>query len=63
MSVFSKIKTGLEEAIAYESGKFNAKTTKVSVRPIIHHDAEKVRAVRKQSGLTQKLFTGFRRER
>ena len=50
-------------AIAYEGGKINTKTTKLSVRPIIHYNAENVQAIRKQVRLTQTVFTGLHRNR
>ena len=38
MSVFEKIKTGLEEAIAYEEGTLKAKVTTLTVQPVTHYD-------------------------
>ncbi len=40
MGVFDKIKTGLEEAIAYEQGTPEAKSRKMTVQPISRYDAK-----------------------
>lgn len=59
MSVFDKIKTGLEEAIAYEQGTLEAKTTKLTIRPITHYQADEIRSIRVNTGLTQVAFAEF----
>lgn len=59
MSVFEKIKAGLEEAIAYEQGRVDAKTTKLSVAPIANYDAEEIKSIRKSTGLTQVVFAQY----
>ena len=43
MSVFEQIKTGLEEAIAYERGTLEARVTKLSVEPVAHYDPAEIR--------------------
>lgn len=59
MSLFEQIKTGLEEAIAYEQGTLEAKTRKVTVQPIDHYDAEEIKAIRTNAGMTQVVFAAF----
>lgn len=59
MSVFEQIKTGLEEAIAYEQGTLAAKTTTLTVQPVSHYDAEEIRDIRLRTGLTQAAFAAF----
>ncbi len=59
MGVFDKIKTGLEEAIAYEQGTREAKTRKMTVQPISHYDAAEIRAIRASTGMTQAVFAEF----
>lgn len=59
MSVFEKIKAGLEEAIAYEQGRVDAKTTKLSVALIANYDAEEIKSIRKSTGLTQVVFAQY----
>ena len=40
MSVFEKIKVGLEEAIAFEKGELPARTRKLTIQPVRCYDAE-----------------------
>ncbi len=59
MSVFDKIKTGLEEAIAYEQGTLEAKTAKMSVVPVDRYEAAEIKTIRKNTGLTQVVFAKY----
>ena len=59
MSVFEKIKTGLEEAIAYEQGTLEAKTTKISIAPLKDYEASRIKNVRLNAGMTQVVFAEF----
>ena len=59
MSVFDKIKTGLEEAIAYEQGTLEARTTKLSVTPVDRYDAAEIKGIRKSTGFTQAVFAQY----
>lgn len=59
MGVFDKIKVGLEEAIEYEKGTLEAKTTKITVRPVSHYDAAEIRSIRVNTGMTQVVFAEF----
>lgn len=59
MSVFDKIKTGLEEAIAYEQGTLEARTTKLSVTPVDRYDATEIKGIRKSTGFTQAVFAQY----
>lgn len=59
MSAFDKIKTGLEEAIAFERGELDAKTTKMTIAPINHYDAKEIKDIRKSAGMTQIIFAEF----
>ncbi|MBE6709560.1 MAG: helix-turn-helix domain-containing protein [Ruminococcaceae bacterium] len=59
MSAFDKIKLGLEEAIAYEKGTLEAKTTKLSVTPVDTFRPEEIRAIRLRTGLTQVVFAKY----
>lgn len=45
MSVFDKIKLGLEEALAYEQGTLDTKTTKITVEPADSHEASEIKAI------------------
>lgn len=59
MKVFDKIKNGLEEAIAYEQGMLEAKTTKLTITPISRFDASEIKNIRKSTGLTQVVFAQY----
>jgi putative transcriptional regulator len=59
MSAFEKIKAGLEEAIAYEQGTLQAKTTKISIRPVERYQADEIRSIRNSTGLTQRTFAEY----
>ena len=59
MSVFEKIKTGLEEAIAYERGTIEAVEKKMSVNPVVHYKAGEIKTIRTRTGMTQSLFAEF----
>ena len=59
MSVFDEIKTGLTQAIAYEKGNLQAKTTKLTISPVENFTANEVKEIRKNAGLTQNLFARY----
>lgn len=59
MSVFDKIKTGLEEAVAYEQGKLDAKTKTLTIQPVSRYDAKEIREIRVNAGMTQNVFAEF----
>lgn len=59
MSVFDKIKAGLEEAIAYEQGTLEAKTQKITVQPVSHYAPAEIKDIRIKTGMTQAVFAEF----
>ena len=59
MSLFDKIKIGLEEAIAYEQGTLDAKTRKMTVQPVSHYAPAEIKAIRISAGMTQVVFAEF----
>ena len=59
MSIFEEIKTGIEEAIAYERGTLKAKKTVLSIAPVARFSANEIREIRKQTGLTQLMFARY----
>lgn len=59
MGAFDKIKAGLEEAIAYEQGTLEAKTSKLTVQPVSHYNAEEIKNIRINAGMTQAIFAEF----
>ncbi len=59
MSIFEDIKTGLGQAIDYEKGKLNAKTTTLTIEPIENFKPEEIRTIRMNTGLTQMLFAKY----
>ena len=59
MSVFNQIKTGLEEAIAYERGTLEARVTKLSVEPVAHYEPAEIKSIRQNTGFTQAVFAQY----
>ncbi|MBQ2758687.1 MAG: helix-turn-helix domain-containing protein [Clostridia bacterium] len=59
MSLFDEIKTGLNEALEYEKGNLKAKTTTLSVEPVIVYTSSEIKFIRNSTGLTQKLFAKY----
>lgn len=59
MGAFEKIKTGLNEAIAYEKGNIRAKTVKLTVVPVNTFRPEEIRSIRMETGLTQAFFAKY----
>ena len=51
MGMLDKMRLGLEEAVAYERGTLRAKTTKLSVLPVDHYEADEIREIRKSTDL------------
>lgn len=59
MNLFDDIKTGLGQAIEYEKGILKAKATTLTVDPVEKFEAEEIRLIRKETGLTQVLFAKY----
>ena len=59
MKVYEGIMQGLNEAIAYNEGKMQAKTKTMSIEPIPDFEAMEIKRVRNELGMTQVLFAGF----
>ena len=59
MGVFDEIKTGLEQAIAYEKGTLKAKKTTISIAPVDVFTPVEIKEIRKSTGLTQALFAKY----
>jgi|SRR6516225_3140628 putative transcriptional regulator len=53
---FEKIMSALKEVEAYKAGKLNLRSTKVSVEPVSHWDAQSVQALRQELNVSQGLF-------
>lgn len=53
------IKTGLEEAIAYERGETKANTRTVTVEEVAHFEPSEIRQIRLDTGMTQVLFASY----
>jgi len=56
MDVFEDIKIGLNQAIDYENKKLTAKTTTLQIAPIENFTPQEIKAIRHNTGLTQKKF-------
>lgn len=59
MGVFDDIKTGLNQAIEYEKGNLQAKTTVLEIVPVETFDSATIREIRISTGMTQKLFASY----
>lgn len=59
MAVFDDIKTGLNEAIEYEKGNINAKTTKITIEPVSRFDPVEIKKIRNKTGMTQVVFACY----
>ena len=59
MSVFEDIKTGPEQAIAYEKGACKAKTTVMHIAPVEVFTPGEIRDIRVGTGMTQVLFARY----
>lgn len=59
MSVFDDIKTGLTQAIEYEKGNLNARSSVLSIEPVSKFEAKEIKQIRNNTGLTQVLFAKF----
>ena len=57
--VFDKMKTGLEEAIAYEQGRGPARTTKMTITPVHRFTAAEIKTIRQKAGMTQATFAQY----
>ena len=58
-SIFDDIKTGLTQAIEYEQGKINARSTTLEITPLSTFKPSEIRSIRQSTGLTQKKFACF----
>ena len=58
-SIFDDIKTGLNQAIEYEQGKLNARTTTMEIAPLSTFESSEIKSIRQSTGLTQKKFASF----
>ena len=59
MKLFDDIKTGLDQAIAYEKGELKAKTTVLTIEPVGFFQPDEIKAIRISTGLTQKMFANY----
>ena len=59
MSIFNELKKGLEEAIAFEEGKLNARVQMAPVAPVVRYSASDIKKIRQDAGLTQALFAAY----
>ena len=59
MGIFADIKTGLEQAIAYEKGNLQATTTVLSILPVDTFTPGEIRDIRVSTGLTQVVFAKY----
>lgn len=58
-SIFDDIKTGLSQAVEYEQGKIDARSTTLEIAPLSTFESSEIRNIRQSTGLTQKKFACF----
>ena len=58
MNVHESIMQGLTEAVDYQSGKINARKTKLSIKPVATYSNDDIKQIRQRTGLSQVLFAG-----
>ena len=56
---YDKIVRGLNEAIAFEKGDLNAKTTKLTVAPVASFAPGEIKEIRASAGMTQAVFAAY----
>lgn len=59
MSVYLDLKDGLKEAIEYEKGAMKARTVVLQIAPLQAFTSDEIKAIRNDTGLTQKLFAQY----
>lgn len=59
MGVFDKIKSGLEESIAYERGALDARTTTLTIAPVHSYGPSEIKQIRSSVGMTQVVFAQY----
>ena len=59
MKVYDGIIKGLNEAVAYNEGKIKARTKIMSIEPVPEFEANEIKSIRNELGMTQVLFAGF----
>lgn len=59
MKVYDGIMQDLEEAIAYNEGKIKARTNTITITPVPDFEANEIKNIRNELGMTQVLFAGF----
>lgn len=59
MKVYDGIMQGLEEAIAYNEGKIKARTNTITITPVPDFEANEIKNIRNELGMTQVLFARF----
>ena len=58
-SLFEDLKEGLQEAIEFEKGNGNAKTTTFIIEPVKKYSNDDIKRVRNNAGMTQTVFANY----
>lgn len=58
-SLFDDLREGLEEAIAFEQGKGEAKEKTYMITPIREYSGREIRSIRMKAGMTQNVFASY----
>ena len=58
--IYNSIMTGLDEALADAQGKGEKlKRHTITIEPVKQYNANEVKAIRRKTGMTQRLFAGY----
>lgn len=58
-TLFEDLKLGLEQAIDYEKGKGSGRSVTYIISPVTEYSKAQIKHIRKQSGMTQKVFASY----
>lgn len=59
MNVYDSIMQGLNEAVEHQKGTKKAKAIRLSIKPIHRFEAQEIKAIRNETGLSQVMFAGL----
>ena len=58
-SLFEDLKEGLNQAIAFEKGKGNAKVKRLIITPVKKYSNDQIRTIRNRAGMTQTTLAKY----
>ena len=58
-SLFDDLRMGLEQAIEFEKGTGEARTTRYAIEPVKRYDKTDIRRIRNRHGVSQSVFANY----